>query len=736
MKSFGVLAASVGIFSVYVALGQSFACVDTLRNEQGETYIREWPQTPGIDYAEDQIIMKTQAGAVTLPPGTTEAALKDCKFTNEDLKQALLQANAYYIKKVFPNAAPADTLGLIDGTVPVRVPDLSCVFNVLLSGGSDVYYGIDLLCPLDDVIWAEPNAAVEPYATPNDEYFEEHQWNLKDVGYGIGCETAWDVTVTSPAIKIGIAGSGIDANHPELPPEKLVGGHNYNDDAPDPDDWGDDGVNYGHETKVAGIAAALTNNGDPGGGVAGIAGGWNTGGNDIGALVYSLRFSDEYGEAFGDDIGRAMRDGVEDFGCDVINISWGSRYYSELMHLAIIPGVLQKKMYVACKGNDGGYRRVLPADLENSFMIAVGGYNPDGIWCAPPDCEYASNHNQEIDIVAPGSEIYTIDLNGAYDDDFAGTSAAAPHATGAVALILSRRPELWPEDMDWMLKYTADDGGEPGYDDYYGWGRLDIGRLFATLLNPQLSSGRIDEYYGYYLAQDVVLASQGTYRFFNDDGPIPEGSVLYVQRWEAFYDITFPSEYGSIIGAWGRRHVIDDWDFLWETDGWSATNPNYQVGYCEVVPGSVTPTGCQIKTNFYYDIYGDTWYPADPNVQSIILCYAAWGRKLGTTPDGRGYGKIDNGGLGDFSVQTYPNPSNSSITISFHLPSQVFVSIEIYDMLGRKVKCLLSGQKELGSYHVVWNGLDSTGKSVDSGVYFCRLQVGQNVRHRRMALVR
>jgi len=72
--------------------------------------------------------------------------------------------------------------------------------------------------------------------------------------------------------------------------------------------------------------------------------------------------------------------------------------------------------------------------------------------------------------------------------------------------------------------------------------------------------------------------------------------------------------------------------------------------------------------------------------------------------------------------QNYPNPFNPTTQINFDLPKQSPVTLEIYDMLGQKVRTLLSGDMmDPGYYHVTWNGTNQYGNSVASGVYYCRI---------------
>jgi endo-1,4-beta-xylanase len=81
--------------------------------------------------------------------------------------------------------------------------------------------------------------------------------------------------------------------------------------------------------------------------------------------------------------------------------------------------------------------------------------------------------------------------------------------------------------------------------------------------------------------------------------------------------------------------------------------------------------------------------------------------------------------------QNYPNPFNPSTTIRFTLPKSVFVSLKVYDMVGREVASLLSGEMPAGGYSTEWNALN-----VPSGTYFYRLQAGAFVETRKLVLLK
>jgi hypothetical protein len=84
----------------------------------------------------------------------------------------------------------------------------------------------------------------------------------------------------------------------------------------------------------------------------------------------------------------------------------------------------------------------------------------------------------------------------------------------------------------------------------------------------------------------------------------------------------------------------------------------------------------------------------------------------------------------------YPNPFNPQTVIEFTLDAPRLVRLEIFDLLGQRVRVLAFGARRAGVHRQLWNGMDDAGRAVGSGVYFCRLQAGDLVRTRKMLLVR
>lgn len=87
-------------------------------------------------------------------------------------------------------------------------------------------------------------------------------------------------------------------------------------------------------------------------------------------------------------------------------------------------------------------------------------------------------------------------------------------------------------------------------------------------------------------------------------------------------------------------------------------------------------------------------------------------------------------------VGNYPNPFNPSTTIQFSLATAGPAELAVYNMLGQKIRSLVSGRMEAGMHSVVWNGRDQENKPVSSGIYVARLKMEGKVETRRMTLVK
>jgi hypothetical protein len=86
--------------------------------------------------------------------------------------------------------------------------------------------------------------------------------------------------------------------------------------------------------------------------------------------------------------------------------------------------------------------------------------------------------------------------------------------------------------------------------------------------------------------------------------------------------------------------------------------------------------------------------------------------------------------------QNYPNPFNPATSVAFRLSSREHVTLAVYDVSGRRVAMLVDSEVEPGVSSVQWDGRDSEGLDVSSGIYFARMTVGSELFERKMTLLR
>ncbi len=87
-------------------------------------------------------------------------------------------------------------------------------------------------------------------------------------------------------------------------------------------------------------------------------------------------------------------------------------------------------------------------------------------------------------------------------------------------------------------------------------------------------------------------------------------------------------------------------------------------------------------------------------------------------------------------ADNYPNPFNPETTIEYEMPTSGSLRLEIYNMLGQKIKTLIDQNQVAGSHRVVWNGKNESGEAVASGIYLYRIQSDNFTATKRMLLIR
>lgn len=213
----------------------------------------------------------------------------------------------------------------------------------------------------------------------------------------------------------------------------------------------------GHGTHVAGIAAAGRGDGV---GIAGVA---------PAARVVPVRVLDSTGAGTSGDVANGIRWAV-DHGADVINLSLGGDQ-SMAVTLATDYAESMGVVVVAAAGNAGPSGPVsYPAALDSA--VAVASHDASGALSS------FSSNGPQVDVAAPGSGIFS-SSPGSQWKAMSGTSMATPHVTGTVALMLQIHPTRSPAQVRELLRTTAIDEGPTGFDNGYGWGRLNAGQALS-----------------------------------------------------------------------------------------------------------------------------------------------------------------------------------------------------------------------------------------------------------------
>ncbi|MEM1432970.1 MAG: S8 family serine peptidase [Pseudomonadota bacterium] len=353
---------------------------------------------------------------------------------------------------------------------------------------------------------AEVNALRKALAVPNDPFYSR-QWHYENINLPL----AWDITTGSSDVIVAVIDSGVLLNHPDLN-DRLVAGFDFISSPgrardgdgidPNPDDPGDlqfGGSSSFHGTHVAGTIGAESNTATPEGGA----------GVDWTARIMPLRaLGLDGGTTF--DVVQAMRFAAglsNDSGtvpaetADIINLSLGSEF-SSASEQATINEIRNLGILIAASaGNESTDLPSFPAAYDGVVSVAATTISNGQ---AP-----YSNFGSTIDVAAPGGNNGT-DINGdgigdgvisAIGDDGSpgpivfgyaalnGTSMAAPHIAGVMALMKAVHPALTPAEFDAALaagELTVDLGA-PGRDDVFGFGLIDARR--AVLAAIDLADG-------------------------------------------------------------------------------------------------------------------------------------------------------------------------------------------------------------------------------------------------------
>jgi gliding motility-associated-like protein len=376
---------------------------------------------------------------------------KDSTLFFNDLKNEFLKGdlNQFYYKKAFKTL---QSKGL-DRVFVVNFPSKYSNEQVLSLGNH----------PMVSLIELVPD--YEFFHTPND-FNSTAMWHLDK----IQARDAWDIEKGGKNILIAIVDDGIDTAHSEFqssiwknPNEIASNGidddnNGYVDDVFGWDMADNDNNpsvissnNLSHGTHCAGIAAARTNNN-----------------NGISSISYfSKIMTIKCGRNGSSQIFNPYQ-GVEyaiENGARIISMSWGGGSYSSIYETIFAVAAQNNILCIAAAGNSSTNSKMYPAGYNN--VIAVGS-------TTSTDAKSSfSNYGNWIDVMAPGSSIYSTVPGNTYAT-YSGTSMACPMVSGLCALMLSRNPNLTATQVENCLKNTCDniDFNNQSYIGDLGAGRI------------------------------------------------------------------------------------------------------------------------------------------------------------------------------------------------------------------------------------------------------------------------
>ena len=341
-------------------------------------------------------------------------------------------------KKSFSNKASQMALMKKNGAVPIKplriINGMAVQLPAQAQSALKKRLGIEILRIDEDLILkgtGKPSKGDQPA--------QDLPWGIER----IGADIAWGDS-SGTMVNVAILDSGADLDHLDLL-TNIKG--NYNTINPRKSAQDD----HGHGTHVAGIVAAVN--------------------NDIGVVgvgpqvnLYAVKVLNRKNEGSLSDIIDGLQWCIDNH-MQVVNMSLGTLYSNQSFHDAIIAvhnaGIVQ----VAAAGNEGSGGIIYPA--RYSETIAVSSVD------SADQLATSSSRGTEIDLAAPGVQIYSTYYDGLYTFK-SGTSMAAPHVTGTAALVLSKYGMLTPDEVKAKLKSTAEDLGLPAEEQGVGLVRADL----------------------------------------------------------------------------------------------------------------------------------------------------------------------------------------------------------------------------------------------------------------------
>jgi subtilisin family serine protease len=379
-------------------------------------------------------------------------------------------------------------------------------------------------------------------------------------------------------------------------------------------------------------------------------------------------------------------------------------------------------------GNEGNLGRetiTVPAEAYN--VISVGAMDDndneyridDVIWQEGPGKTSAlgptrgsnpedpdDGERKKPDLVAPGVDIYTTKKEGGFGfANESGTSLAAPHVAGAIALLMDFGP--WtPVNVKAILINTADDMVDdldtPGWDNAHGWGYINMNKAWT-----------------HRWAWDISLVAPGESEWLTGNMN-PGDKVTAV--WNCHGKDPYTGE-----------PVLSNINlFVWER------NPDGTKGILLGASTSSIDNVEQVVSDFssavYVEVHG---FDVVGSHERVSVAHPIGFTEV--SPPGAPAKSVALSKLTADLGQNFPNPSNPETWIPYSLAKSAEVRIQIFNVAGELVRTLDIGRKLPGRHATketaaYWDGRNDAGERASSGVYFYYLTAGDFKATRKMLL--
>ena len=334
-----------------------------------------------------------------------------------------------------------------------------------------------------------------------------------------------------------------------------------------------------------------------------------------------------------------------------------------------------------------------PADADS--ILSVGATSSDGELATFSSCGPTADGRIKPEVVAQGMGI--VWANGATTSGYSvvsGTSCSTPLVAGAAALILSAHPQLTNMQVRQALMSTTaqrnDGTSETAVypNNYYGYGFIDASSA-ALSFGPVFSNTPLVVKNNAYLQIHVWIKRSVAVRMDNVSLYYKRASDTGFQRAD-FIPSTNDNEYIATVPA--ADIDITAIGYVMAQD---------QAGVAWRAPSSGSAD--------YFSLV--------PTPDSLLVTFPARGQQL-----------LPN----QYKLyQNYPNPFNSTTLIQFDVPEPTNVDLDVFNLLGQRVKHIFHGLVSTQGTKM-WNGTDDRGRSVSSGVYVVRMTTTNSIQSIKM----